>query len=111
MGGPAFGVLSVTLLVVPTLFPWYLLWVLPFMCLLGRRPSAAFVLLTGLVALLYVYYLHDRTFWWTPVLEYVPFYLVLGWEGRHWHRGEGVGTAAPAARPTAAAHLEPSLEA
>ena len=76
----AFIVLAVTLLVVPTLFPWYLVWVLPFLALLGRRPSWAFVLLTGLVALLYTYYISIRAYWWTPVAEYVPFYAVLLWE-------------------------------
>ena len=72
--------LAVTLLVVPTLFPWYLVWVLPFLALLGRRPSWAFVLLTGLAALLYTYYVSMRAYWWTPLAEYVPFYALLLWE-------------------------------
>ncbi len=110
----SFIVLSVTLLVVPTLFPWYLLWVLPFMSLLGRRPSWAFVLLTGLVALLYTYYIQGRALWWTPVLEYVPFYAVLWWEWRGWVRGQTPGTgvvAPPVQAEVAPARLEPSLEA
>ena len=73
-------VLAVTLLVVPTLFPWYLVWVLPLLPLVGSRPSPAFLLLTGLVALLYLYYVHMRAFWWTPLAEYLPFFVVLAWE-------------------------------
>lgn len=82
----AFAVLAVTLLVVPTLFPWYLLWILPFMALLGHRPSWAFVLLLGTISLVYTYYIHMRTFWWTPLAEYVPFWAALAWERQQWRR-------------------------
>jgi alpha-1,6-mannosyltransferase len=73
----SFIVLAVTLLVVPTLFPWYLLWTLPLTAVISRRPSWAFILLTGLVGLLYTYYISILTYWWIPLAEYVPFYLVL----------------------------------
>ena len=53
----SFTVLAVTLLVIPTLFPWYLLWTLAFVPLLGRRPLYSFVLLSGLSALLYTFYI------------------------------------------------------
>lgn len=76
----SFAVLAVTLLVVPTLFPWYLIWLLPLMPLLGKRPSWAFVLLSGLVVLLYTFYIAQVAYWWTPIVEYVPFYVVLAWE-------------------------------
>lgn len=76
----SFVVLAVTLLVVPTLFPWYLIWLLPLMPLVGKRPSWAFVLLTGLSVLLYTFYIAQLAYWWTPIAEYVPFYLALAWE-------------------------------
>lgn len=82
----SFGVLAVTLLVVPTLFPWYVIWLLPLMPLIGRRPSWAFVLLAGLVVLLYTYYIGQIAYWWTPLAEYVPFYAVLAWEYARWRR-------------------------
>jgi len=88
----AFVVLAVTLLVVPSLFPWYLVWVLPLLPLLDRQPSPAFVLLTGLVVCLYLYYVSLIAYWWTPVIEYLPFYAVLAWE---WHRRRQAQRPAP----------------
>jgi alpha-1,6-mannosyltransferase len=76
----SFIVLAVTLLVIPTLFPWYLLWTLAFVPLLGRRPLYSFVLLSGLSVLLYTFYISIMPYWWTPIAEYVPFYLLLAWE-------------------------------
>ena len=76
----AFAILAVTLLVIPTLFPWYLLWTLAFVPLLGKRPLYSFVLLSGLSALLYTYYISMMPYWWTPIAEYLPFYLLLAWE-------------------------------
>jgi hypothetical protein len=83
----AFIVLAVILMVVPTLFPWYLVWVLPFLPLVGKRPSWAFVALVCTVGLLYTYYISIKPFWWTPILEYVPFYLILCWEYAGWRLG------------------------
>ena len=82
----AFVVLSVTLLVIPTLFPWYLIWPLALMPLLGRRPSYAFVLLTGLSVLIYTYYISIKAYWWTPLAEYGPFYAALALEYLLWRR-------------------------
>jgi len=82
----AFVVLAVTLLVIPTLFPWYLIWPLALMPLLGRRPSYAFVLLTGLSVLLYTYYISIKAYWWTPLAEYGPFYAALALEYVWWRR-------------------------
>ncbi len=73
-------VLSVTLLVIPTLFPWYLLWTLVFVPLLDRRPRYAFVLLAGTSILLYTYYYSLQAYWWVSLAEYGPFYLLLAWE-------------------------------
>ena len=76
----SFVVLSVTLLVIPTLFPWYLLWTVAFIPLLGRKPLYPFVLLSGLSALLYVYYYSLQAYWWVSAAEYGPFYALLAWE-------------------------------
>lgn len=70
-----------------TLHPWYLLWLLP---LLAVQPRAAWIVLSGAIALSYLFYMVP-----TParaaigVLEYLPFLLLLGWQ-----RG-GLGTVAP----------------
>jgi hypothetical protein len=82
----SFVVLAVTLLVVPTLFPWYLIWMLPLAPMIGRRPSWAFILLTGLVVLLYTFYISITTYWWTPIVEYGPFYAALALEYRSWKK-------------------------
>jgi len=83
----SFIVLAVILMVVPTLFPWYLLWVLPFLPLLGKRPSWAFVTLTCTIVLLYSYYVSYKPYWWAPVAEYTPFYAILVWEYVRWRTG------------------------
>ena len=80
----SFVVLAVLLLSVPTMFPWYLLWLLPLLPLLGRTPSWAFIVLSGLEVLLYTYYIAMMPLWWIPIAEYVPFYLILVWEYRRW---------------------------
>jgi hypothetical protein len=73
-------VLGVTLLVLPTLFPWYLLWTLAFVPLVAQKPRFAFVLLSGTSILLYTYYYSFQAYWWVSVAEYGPFYLMLAWE-------------------------------
>lgn len=83
----AFIVLAVIMMVIPTLFPWYLVWVLPFLPLIGKRPSWAFVALVCTIGLLYTYYISIKPLWWTPILEYVPFYLILVWEYAGWRLG------------------------
>lgn len=70
------------LLCAPTLFPWYLIWMAPFLCLF---PNPAWLLLTALSPLSY-YVLID---WWTLGLwrqsdlflrlQYYPFYGLLIW--------------------------------
>lgn len=104
----AFIVLAVTLLVVPTLFPWYLLWTLPFAAMVGRRPSWAFILLTGLVVLLYTFYISIRAYWWTPIAEYAPFYFLLALEYRHW-RSSRPRSRPPQERTVPVAHWKLAL--
>ncbi len=61
-----------------TLHPWYLLWLLPFLAI---QPRAAWIYLSGAIALSYLFYMVP-----TParvaigVVEYPPFLLLLGWQ-------------------------------
>ena len=73
-------VLGVTLLVIPTLFPWYLLWTLAFVPLVEQKPRFAFVLLSGTSILMYTFYYSMQAYWWVSVAEYGPFYVMLVWE-------------------------------
>ena len=75
-----FVILSVFTLFSPTLHPWYLLWILPF---LPFFPNPAWLCLSGLVVLSYEVlgrYVHLGV-WeeqiWVRWLEFVPFYLLL----------------------------------
>ena len=85
----AFHILGAYLLLSPTLHPWYLIWVLPF---LPFFPHPAWMLFSGLVFLAY----HVLTqysiagVWeeesWTKWSQYGPLYLLLVWDGlRHRH--------------------------
>lgn len=68
------------LLLSPTLHPWYVCWIVPFLCFF---PNPAWILLTGLIAGSYwVLFIEQSTSMWSlPVfvmwLEYVPFYALL----------------------------------
>jgi hypothetical protein len=61
-----------------TLHPWYLLWLLPFLTI---QPRAAWIYLSGAIALSYLFYM-------VPVparvaiggIEFLPFLLLLGWQ-------------------------------
>ncbi|MFQ5709459.1 MAG: hypothetical protein ACE5HO_18535 [bacterium] len=67
----------------PTVHPWYLCWMLPFLVLL---PNRAWILLTGLVGLSYWALIdfsatgvwHENI--WIKWLEYLPFYLLLTYD-------------------------------
>jgi hypothetical protein len=56
------------LLLLPTLHPWYLLWILPWLALF---PSPAWLALTGLVPLAYT------GAGWATAAQFVPFYALL----------------------------------
>ena len=84
----SFLVIACSLLLAPTVYPWYLTWLVPFLCF---YPSRAWIAFTGLVALSYwVWTVYAATgAWalptWVLALEYVPFYALLAWEG--WRAG------------------------
>jgi alpha-1,6-mannosyltransferase len=77
-----FLVLGVMFLLSPVGNPWYLLWTVPLLCVF---PLRAWLLLSGLLGLyyLYFYFLYHQqveTFRWVIWLEYVLFYTLLAWD-------------------------------
>ena len=76
----AFLVLGCILFVSPTVYPWYLMWILPLLCLF---PSRAWIAFSGLVMLSYgVWNVYAESgAWvvptWLLALEYAPFYILL----------------------------------
>jgi hypothetical protein len=79
---PLFIMIALVFLLSPVQNPWYLCWVVPFLCIF---PWRAGILLTGLVSLYYLEFYFDyqdinHYAPWIPWFEYIPFYLALGWE-------------------------------
>ncbi len=86
-----FIIMGLIFLVSPVQNPWYLCWVVPFLCFF---PGRAWILLTGLVGLYYVgFYMDYQELHgyeaWIPWVEYLPFYLLLGWD---WSRRKMAGS-------------------
>jgi hypothetical protein len=86
-----------TLLLTTTLQPWYLLWVVPFLCF---YPSRAWILLTGLIMLSYHVLIQyaDNGVWeenmWIKIAIYVPFYVLLLNDGlRIWQARNTIGNS------------------
>jgi hypothetical protein len=80
-----FASLSALLLFSPTLYPWYLLWVLP---LAARRREPAFLYLSFTIPISYAltFPLPGASAAWVLALEYVPFAVLLSrtlWFSRH----------------------------
>ena len=69
--------IGATLILAPTVDPWYVSWILPFVCIV---PSVSWIVLTGTASLSYLYSWFGHDVWWIRVLEYVPFYGLLIWE-------------------------------
>jgi hypothetical protein len=69
-----------TLLLTTTVQPWYLLWIIPFLCFSLNR---AWLLLTGLIMLSYQVLIiyHAEGVWeenlWVKLAIYIPFYFLL----------------------------------
>jgi hypothetical protein len=79
---PLFIIMALVFLLSPVQNPWYLCWVVPFLCIFPWRSG---ILLTGLVGLYYLDFYFDyqdinQYASWIPWFEYIPFYLALGWE-------------------------------
>lgn len=74
----SFAALAGFFLLSPVLYPWYLSWTLPFLCL---RPRPAWLLLTGTVFLFYYqgFAPPHREIWWVNALEYgLPLAVAVG---------------------------------
>jgi hypothetical protein len=78
----AIVVLTVMLLVSPTLFPWYVLWLIPLSLFYKKEPPTSIIVLSGCIGLMYLYYIEYTTLWWFRILEYLPFYLLVYFEYR-----------------------------
>ncbi len=86
-----FLIMTMVFLLSPVQNPWYLCWVVPFLCFYKWR---SLILLTGLVSLYYVEFYLDyqnlpQYLPWLPWVEYAPFYLALAWEARRKYREAG----------------------
>jgi alpha-1,6-mannosyltransferase len=79
----AFILTGLFLLITSTVQPWYIIWIIPFLCVFI---SPSWILLTGTVFLSYhIYILFDtRNIWdeviWIRLVEYLPFYILLSFE-------------------------------
>jgi hypothetical protein len=73
-------VIGAGLLLAPTLYPWYVSWIIPFLCFF---PNRAWILFTGLVFVSYrVWGVFEKEgLWYLPwynyLFEYLPFYGLL----------------------------------
>ncbi|MDP8243504.1 MAG: glycosyltransferase 87 family protein [Candidatus Hinthialibacter antarcticus] len=87
-----FIVLGALLLCSPVMNPWYLVWMVPLMCVF---PNKSWIALTGLVFLSYTYY-YDLSFpWWVKATEFGVFFFLLLDDALPWRRN-----GAPVALPT-----------
>jgi alpha-1,6-mannosyltransferase len=94
---------SAYFVLLPTsLHPWYLVWLVPFLCF---YPSPGWLYLSGAVALSYLkylWYLEDDFPLWLRLVQFVPLYGLLAVEGARYLRGRrwaGLGVAVPAEQP------------
>jgi len=76
-----FIMMALMFLLSPVQNPWYLCWVIPFLCIFPHR---AWLLLTWLVSWYYLDFYFDyqeiqQYSTWIPWFEYPPFYLLLVW--------------------------------
>jgi hypothetical protein len=86
-----------SLLLTTTLQPWYLLWIVPFLCF---YPNRAWILLTGLIMLSYhvlIQYAGNGVWeesMWIKIAIYAPFYVLLLNDGlRTWQARNTIGNS------------------
>ena len=96
----ALWMLGAHLLLIPNLFPWYVVSIIPLLCLYPLWP---WLWLSGAVALSYLFF--AQTPWslpvWVKAIEFVPLWaglLMLGWRSQGWFPALG---AAPTRRTEA----------
>ncbi|MBI2161938.1 MAG: DUF2029 domain-containing protein [Candidatus Rokubacteria bacterium] len=79
----------------PNIFPWYVLWLVPFLAL---APSVAWIAFTGTVALAYTFFLQQP--WavpaWARVLEFAPLAAGAAWAVGRRIRGRALRELTPA---------------
>ncbi len=77
--------------------PWYVLWMVPFLCV---QPSPAWLYFSGAVVLYYAEYLTPSGAlpWWAWLGEYGPLYVLLA--ARAWRRATRPAATSLAVRPT-----------
>jgi len=97
----AFLLLALTLLLSPTVHPWYLLWIMPF---LPFFPSRAWLLLTGLIPLSYldsapVAPVASGALQWVRAIEYLPFYALLLFDWARFRRASATSGSALVSPP------------
>ncbi len=96
----ALAVSAYVLLVPTAMHPWYVLWIVPFLCL---NPSVAALFFTGAVTLSYVQYMvvPETLPSWVWLCEYGPLYALAlyGYRAGQFH---AAGVIEPAADPRAA---------
>jgi hypothetical protein len=84
-----YWMLGLMIVLSPTVHPWYLLWMVPFLVFF---PSRAWILLTGLVTLSYLepgpVVPGVTTYDWVQWVEYLPFFTLLIWDGIRARRPE-----------------------
>ena len=76
----AYVLVGAYLLLTPTFQPWYLIWIVPFLCFF---PNRAWMLLTGLAVIAYNVLIqftqtgiwHEAT--WVRYVQFIPFYTLL----------------------------------
>jgi hypothetical protein len=90
--------IGAAILLSPTVHPWYLIWMVPWLCFL---PSPAWIFLSGAVVLAYAAPHDAAPPAWIPVAEYGPFALLLALEWWRRRRG-GTRGGAPGERGGAA---------
>jgi len=73
-----FAVTGTLLICSPVIDPWYLVWIIPLLCLF---PNRAWILFTGLAFLSYTFYYRLEFPWWLKNVEFGGFFLVLLWDG------------------------------
>lgn len=77
-----FWTVGALLLLSPAVFPWYLCWIVPLLCV---RPLWGWILLTALVSICYATYaaspLHEA-YYGLILLEYLPAFSLMLWEVR-----------------------------
>jgi len=79
-----FLIMTMVFLLSPVQNPWYLCWIVPFLCFYKWR---SLILLTGLVSIYYMEFYLDyqempQYLPWLPWIQYIPFYVFLAFEVR-----------------------------